>query len=44
MPRYMGLARLGEVPPIDRLMDMTLSRQYQRIRRLTDRSVANRTG
>jgi hypothetical protein len=39
----MGLARLGEVPPIDRLMDMTLSRQHERIRRLTDRAVADRT-
>ncbi|HEV7872292.1 MAG: short-chain dehydrogenase/reductase [Modestobacter sp.] len=43
VPRYMGLARLGEVPPVDRLMDMTLSRQHQRIRRLTDRAVADRT-
>ncbi len=43
VPRWMGLARLGEVPPIDRLMDMTLSRQTGRIRRVTDQMVADRT-
>ena len=42
VPRYMGLARLGEVPPIDRLMDMTVSRQADRIQRTTDRMVADR--
>jgi NAD(P)-dependent dehydrogenase (short-subunit alcohol dehydrogenase family) len=42
VPRYTGLARLGEVPPIDRLMDMTVSRQADRIRRATDRLVAER--
>jgi NAD(P)-dependent dehydrogenase (short-subunit alcohol dehydrogenase family) len=44
VPRWMGLARLGEVPPIDRLLDMTLSRQTDRIRRTTERSVADRLG
>jgi NAD(P)-dependent dehydrogenase (short-subunit alcohol dehydrogenase family) len=44
VPRLMGLARLGEVPPVNRLMDMTLSRQTDRIRRLTERMVADRTG
>jgi len=44
VPRWMGLARLGEVPPVDRVLDMTLSRQADRIRRLTERSVARRLG
>ncbi len=44
VPRYMGLARLGEVPPVDRLMDMVLSRQAHRIQRVTDRMVARRGG
>ncbi|SEL08540.1 Short-chain dehydrogenase [Blastococcus sp. DSM 46786] len=44
VPRWMGLARLGEVPPVDRLLDMTLSRQVHRIRRITDRLVAERDG
>jgi NAD(P)-dependent dehydrogenase (short-subunit alcohol dehydrogenase family) len=43
VPRWMGLARLGEVPPVDRIMDMTLSRQAHRIQRLTDRMVARRS-
>jgi NAD(P)-dependent dehydrogenase (short-subunit alcohol dehydrogenase family) len=44
VPRWMGLARLGEVPPVDRLLDLTLSRQTDRIRRTTERSVADRLG
>ena len=44
VPRWMGVARLGEVLPIDRLVDMPLSRQTGRIRRLTERAVADRTG
>jgi NAD(P)-dependent dehydrogenase (short-subunit alcohol dehydrogenase family) len=44
VPRWMGLARLAEVPPVDRVLDMTLSRQTDRIRRITDRMVADRTG
>ncbi len=43
VPRRMGLARLGEVPPVDRILDMTLSRQAHRIQRLTDRMVARRS-
>jgi NAD(P)-dependent dehydrogenase (short-subunit alcohol dehydrogenase family) len=44
VPRWMGgLGRLVEVPPIDRLLDLTLSRQAGRIRRVTDRMVAERT-
>ncbi|WP_346618378.1 SDR family oxidoreductase [Blastococcus montanus] len=42
VPRWMGLARLGEVPPVDRILDMTLSRQAHRIQRITDRAVAER--
>lgn len=43
VPRWMGLARLGEVPPIDRLMDMTVSRQTDRVRSATERMIADRT-
>jgi NAD(P)-dependent dehydrogenase (short-subunit alcohol dehydrogenase family) len=42
VPRWMGLARLGEVPPVDRLLDVAVSRQADRIRRTTDRMVADR--
>jgi hypothetical protein len=42
VPRWMGLARLGEVPPVDRILDMTLSRQAHRLQRITDRMVADR--
>jgi hypothetical protein len=38
----MGLARLGEVTPVNRLLDMTLSRQTDRIRRVTQRMVDQR--
>ncbi|MGY1594868.1 SDR family oxidoreductase [Geodermatophilus sp. SYSU D00708] len=44
VPRWMGLARLGEVPPVDRLLDLALSRQADRIRRIAARSVQRRTG
>ena len=44
VPSWMGLARLGEVPPVDRILDMTLSRQAHRIQRITDRMVADRAG
>jgi NAD(P)-dependent dehydrogenase (short-subunit alcohol dehydrogenase family) len=44
VPRWMGLARLGEMPPVNRVLDMTLSRQAHRIQRLTDRMAANRGG
>jgi hypothetical protein len=42
VPRWMGLARLGEVTPVNRLLDLTLSRQTDRIRRLTQRMVDDR--
>ena len=44
VPRWMGLARLGEVPPVDRVLDLVLSRQADRIRRVAARSVERRTG
>src|SRR4051812_49117092 len=44
VPRWMGLARLGEVPPVDRLLDLVLSRQADRIRRVAARMVEERTG
>lgn len=44
VPRWMGLARLGEVPPVDRVLDLVLSRQADRIRRIAARMVARRTG
>jgi NAD(P)-dependent dehydrogenase (short-subunit alcohol dehydrogenase family) len=44
VPRWMGLARLGEVPPVDRMLDMTLSRQAHRLQRITDAMVAKRGG
>jgi NAD(P)-dependent dehydrogenase (short-subunit alcohol dehydrogenase family) len=44
VPRWMGLARLAEVPPVDRTLDMVLSRQAHRIQRITDRMVAHRSG
>jgi hypothetical protein len=40
----MGLARLGEVPPVNRVLDLVLSRQADRIRRVAARMVAQRTG
>jgi NAD(P)-dependent dehydrogenase (short-subunit alcohol dehydrogenase family) len=43
VPRWMGLSRLGEVPPVDRVLDMVLSRQAGRIQRTADRMVADRT-
>jgi NAD(P)-dependent dehydrogenase (short-subunit alcohol dehydrogenase family) len=44
VPRWMGLARLGEVPPVDRVLDLVLSRQADRIRRVAARMVEERTG
>ncbi|NEK60418.1 SDR family oxidoreductase [Geodermatophilus sabuli] len=43
VPRWMGLARLGEVPPVNRLLDLVLSRQTGRIRRVAARMVEERT-
>ncbi|SNS08613.1 NADP-dependent 3-hydroxy acid dehydrogenase YdfG [Geodermatophilus saharensis] len=44
VPRVMGLARLGEVFPVDRVLDAVLSRQADRIRRVAARMVERRTG
>jgi NAD(P)-dependent dehydrogenase (short-subunit alcohol dehydrogenase family) len=43
VPRVYGLARLGEVPPVDRLLDVTLSRSTGLVRAATDRLVEDRT-
>jgi NAD(P)-dependent dehydrogenase (short-subunit alcohol dehydrogenase family) len=43
VPRWAGLARLGELPPVDRALDALLSRNHDRIRRITARAVARRT-
>ncbi|TQN43562.1 NADP-dependent 3-hydroxy acid dehydrogenase YdfG [Blastococcus colisei] len=43
VPRWAGLARLGEAPPVNRLLDAVLSRQTDRIRALAARSVDART-
>jgi len=40
----MGVARPGEVAPLNRILDMTLSRQAHRLQRITDGTVANRGG
>ena len=42
VPRWAGLARLGEVTPVNRLLDAVLSRQTERIRGLAARSVERR--
>ncbi|MGY1619928.1 SDR family oxidoreductase [Geodermatophilus sp. SYSU D00691] len=44
VPRWFGLARLGEVTPVNRLLDAVLSHQVERIRERTAREVAARTG
>ncbi|MGY1610183.1 SDR family NAD(P)-dependent oxidoreductase [Geodermatophilus sp. SYSU D00700] len=44
VPRVMGLARLGEVFPVNRALDLVLSRQADRIRRVAARMVDERTG
>jgi NAD(P)-dependent dehydrogenase (short-subunit alcohol dehydrogenase family) len=44
VPRWAGLARIGEVTPVNRLLDLTLSRQTDRIRRVTQRMVDARDG
>jgi NAD(P)-dependent dehydrogenase (short-subunit alcohol dehydrogenase family) len=44
VPRWFGgLARLGAVPPVDRALDVVLSRNADRIRRFAARQVAERT-
>jgi NAD(P)-dependent dehydrogenase (short-subunit alcohol dehydrogenase family) len=42
VPRWAGLARLGEVTPVNRLLDAVLSRQTGRIRALAAKAVAKR--
>jgi short-subunit dehydrogenase len=42
VPRWMGLARLGEVPPVDRVLDLVLSRRAGRIRQFAARMVEER--
>jgi NAD(P)-dependent dehydrogenase (short-subunit alcohol dehydrogenase family) len=36
VPRVLGLARLGEVPPVDRVLDLALSRMPDRVRAYAD--------
>ena len=43
VPRWAGLARLGEVPPLNRLLDRAFSRQADRIRAAAARAVGKRT-
>ncbi|MDK3255873.1 SDR family NAD(P)-dependent oxidoreductase [Blastococcus capsensis] len=44
VPRWAGLARLGETPPVDRVLDRLLSGNAGRIRRFAARTVAERVG
>jgi NAD(P)-dependent dehydrogenase (short-subunit alcohol dehydrogenase family) len=44
VPRWFGLARLGAVPPVARLLDAVLSRRAAGIRAAVDRMVESRTG
>jgi NAD(P)-dependent dehydrogenase (short-subunit alcohol dehydrogenase family) len=43
VPRWAGAARLGEVPPVNRLLDRVLSARVAAIGRLAARSVQRRT-
>jgi NAD(P)-dependent dehydrogenase (short-subunit alcohol dehydrogenase family) len=43
VPRWAGIVRLGELPPVGRSLDRVLSGQADRIRRIADRAVARRT-
>jgi NAD(P)-dependent dehydrogenase (short-subunit alcohol dehydrogenase family) len=43
VPRWAGLARLGQVTPVDRLLDRVLSGQVDRIRVAAARAVGRRT-
>jgi NAD(P)-dependent dehydrogenase (short-subunit alcohol dehydrogenase family) len=43
VPRWAGLARLGEMPPVNRLLDAVLSGRADGIRRLAARAVEKRT-
>jgi hypothetical protein len=42
VPRWFGLARLGEVAPVHRLLDVVLSRQTEPIRATTERMLDQR--
>ncbi|MGY2004226.1 SDR family NAD(P)-dependent oxidoreductase [Blastococcus sp. SYSU DS1024] len=42
VPRWSGLARLGELPPVDRLLDRVLSANAGRIRAAAERAVRRR--
>ena len=42
VPRWAGVARLGEAPPVDRVLDRLLSGNADRIRRAAARTVAER--
>jgi NAD(P)-dependent dehydrogenase (short-subunit alcohol dehydrogenase family) len=42
VPRWAGLVRLGELPPIGRALDRVLSSRAERIQRIADRAVARR--
>ncbi|MGY1720280.1 SDR family NAD(P)-dependent oxidoreductase [Blastococcus sp. SYSU DS0552] len=42
VPRWSGLARLGELPPVDRLLDRALSANAGRIRAAAERAVRRR--
>src|SRR3954469_19925440 len=42
VPRWAGLARLGQVTPVNRLLDVALSRRTERLRMLAARAVARR--
>jgi hypothetical protein len=42
VPRWAGLARLGELPPIGRTLDRVLSRNVDRIRSAAARAVDKR--
>ncbi|RBY94893.1 SDR family NAD(P)-dependent oxidoreductase [Blastococcus sp. TBT05-19] len=44
VPRWSGIARLGELPPVDRVLDAVLSRRAATVRRAAGRVVSRRTG
>jgi NAD(P)-dependent dehydrogenase (short-subunit alcohol dehydrogenase family) len=44
VPRWAGMARLAEVPPVNRALDRVLSPRADSIRRLAARAVRNRIG
>jgi NAD(P)-dependent dehydrogenase (short-subunit alcohol dehydrogenase family) len=44
VPRWAGLARLGGLPPVNRLLDRVLSSRADRIREIASRTVEKRIG